>query len=71
MPLLVAIVVIPMLIKGMGLERFGVLTIAWMVVGYFSLFDFGLGRALTKLVADKLGKGQNNAIPSLIWIAMY
>ena len=69
-PLLVAIVAIPMLIEGMGLARFGVLTIAWMVVGYFSLFDFGLGRALTKLVAEKLGKGQVSEIPSLIWTAM-
>ncbi len=69
-PLLVAVVAIPMLIEGLGLARFGVLTIAWMVVGYFSLFDFGLGRALTKLVAEKLGSGQNNEIPSLIWTAM-
>ena len=69
-PLLVAIVAIPLLIEGMGLSRFGVLTIAWMVVGYFSLFDFGLGRALTKLVAEKLGNGQLEEIPSLIWTAM-
>ena len=52
-PLLVAIVAIPMLIEGMGTARFGVLTLAWMVVGYFSLFDLGLGRALTKLVAER------------------
>jgi len=41
-----------------------------MVVGYFSLFDFGLSRALTKLVAEKLGNGQDNEIPLLIWTAM-
>ena len=54
-PLLVALFAIPLLIKGMGTDRFGVLTLAWAVVGYFSLFDLGLGRALTKLVAEKLG----------------
>ena len=69
-PLLVAIVAIPMLIEGLGLARFGVLSLAWMVVGYFSLFDLGLGRALTKLVAEKLGKSQNDEIPALIWTAM-
>jgi O-antigen/teichoic acid export membrane protein len=69
-PLLVALVAIPMLIEGLGTARFGVLTLAWMVVGYFSLFDLGLGRALTKLVAEKLGKGQNDELPSLIWTAM-
>ena len=70
LPLLVAIVAIPVLIEGLGITRFGVLTITWMVVGYFSLFDLGLGRALTKLVAEKLGKGQEKEIPELIWTAL-
>lgn len=69
-PLLVAIVAIPLLIEGLGLARFGVLTLAWMVVGYFSLFDLGLGRALTKLVAEKLGEGRTSEVPSLVWTAM-
>jgi len=69
-PLLVALVAIPILVEGLGTARFGILTLAWMVVGYFSLFDLGLGRALTKLVAEKLGKGQDNEISPLIWTAM-
>jgi O-antigen/teichoic acid export membrane protein len=69
-PLFVAIFAIPVLIEGLGIARFGVLTIAWMVVGYFSLFDMGLGRALTKLVAEKLGQGQDGEIPSLVWTAI-
>ncbi len=69
-PLLVAVVAIPILIKELGTERFGILTLAWMAVGYFNLFDFGLGRALTQLVADKLGRNQNEEIPRLIWTAM-
>ena len=69
-PLLVAFIAIPLLIEGLGIERFGVLTLAWMLVGYFSLFDLGLGRALTKLVAEKLGNGQVDEVPSLVWTAM-
>jgi O-antigen/teichoic acid export membrane protein len=69
-PLLVAIVAIPLLIEGLGTERFGLLTLAWMVVGYFSLFDLGLGRALTKLVAERLGQGHVSDVPALIWTAM-
>ncbi len=69
-PLLVAIIAIPILIEGLGTARFGVLTLAWMVVGYFSLFDLGLGRALTKLVAEKLGQGQDEQIPALIWAGL-
>ena len=69
-PLLVALVAIPLLIKGLGTARFGVLTLAWAIVGYFSLFDLGLGRALTKLVAEKLGAEQAEDIPRLIWTAL-
>ena len=66
-PLLVGVASIPFLIKGMGTDRFGVLTIAWMLIGYFSLFDMGLGRALTQLVAEKIGKGEHNNIPAIFW----
>lgn len=69
-PLLVAFFAIPLLIKGLGTPRFGVLTLAWAVVGYFSLFDLGLGRALTKLVAEKLGAEQAEDIPRLICTAL-
>ncbi len=69
-PLLVALFAVPILIDGLGVARFGVLTVAWMIVGYFSLFDLGLGRALTKLVAEKLGKGQRGEVPAFIWTAM-
>jgi O-antigen/teichoic acid export membrane protein len=69
-PLAVAVMTIPVLIRGLGTDRFGVLTLAWMVLGYFSLFDFGLGRALTKLVAEQLGLGLEGDIPDLVWTAL-
>ena len=62
-PLVVAAVTIPILVAGLGLDRFGLLTLAWTVIGYLSLFDFGLGRALTKLVAEKIGHGDLEEVP--------
>ena len=70
-PLLVAIFSIPLLINGLGVERFGVLTIVWMVTGYYSLFDFGVGRALTKMVSERLGAGNVQEIPALVWTALF
>jgi O-antigen/teichoic acid export membrane protein len=70
LPLLVAIVTIPRLLHAMGMTRFGVLSLAWVVVGYFSLFDLGLGRAMTQLVARKIGKGEESDIPSIVWVGM-
>ena len=69
-PLLVAVPAVPRLIHGMGTDRFGVLTLAWVVIGYFSFFDFGFGRALTKLVAEKLGAGRTEDIPPLFWTSL-
>ena len=70
-PLVVAIFAIPLLIRGLGTDRFGVLTLAWVLIGYLGLFDLGLSRALTKLVAEKLGAGQEQEIPSLIWTGLF
>jgi O-antigen/teichoic acid export membrane protein len=70
-PLVVAIFAIPLLIRGLGTDRFGVLALAWVLIGYLSLFDLGLSRALTKLVAEKLGVGQEQEIPALVWTALF
>jgi O-antigen/teichoic acid export membrane protein len=64
-PLLVAIFAIPLLIDGLGTERFGVLTIVWVLIGYLSLFDFGIGRALTKLVAERVGSAKCDEVGPL------
>ncbi len=70
-PLVVAVFAIPLLIRGLGTSRFGVLTLAWVLIGYLSIFDLGLRRALTKLVAEKLGSGQEQEIPALVWTALF
>jgi len=41
LPILVALFAIPPLIRGLGAERFGILAVAWAVMGYFALFDLG------------------------------
>jgi O-antigen/teichoic acid export membrane protein len=66
LPLAVGLFAIPAIVRSLGTERFGLLTLVWMVVGYFSLFDFGLGRALTSLVAQKIGESREEELPSLI-----
>jgi len=69
-PLIVAILAMPLLIRVLGTDRFGVLALAWVVIGYFSLFDLGLGRALTQLVAGRLGAGKEEEIPALAWTGL-
>jgi O-antigen/teichoic acid export membrane protein len=70
LPMAVGVVAIPPLVGLLGVDRFGLLSLAWFVIGYFSLFDLGLGRALTKLVADKLAGNDERSIPGLVWTSM-
>src|SRR5215472_17352890 len=70
LPMAVGVVAVPPLVRGLGVPRFGILSLAWIIIGYFSLFDLGIGRALTKLVADKLGSNQAGSIPPLVWTSL-
>jgi len=68
-PLFVGVVTIPFIVRGLGTDRFGLLSLAWVILGYFTIFDLGLGRATAKFVAEALGKGAEGQIPRLFWTA--
>src|SRR2546422_5253255 len=69
-PLVVAVLTIPVIVGRLGPIRFGILSLAWMVVGSFSIFDLGLGRAATKGVAEALGAGEEDRVPRIAWTAV-
>jgi O-antigen/teichoic acid export membrane protein len=67
LPLLVGLMTIPAIVKALGTQRFGILSLIWVVFGYFGFFDLGLGRATTKFIAEALGKGERHKIPKYLW----
>jgi O-antigen/teichoic acid export membrane protein len=69
-PLLVGVAAMPYVIRHLGPDRFGLLSLAWMVVGYFAIFNLGIGPATTKFVAELLGKGETDKLPQLVWTAV-
>jgi O-antigen/teichoic acid export membrane protein len=69
-PLIVAVFSMPFVIKGLGTERFGILSLSWVVLGYFGLFDLGLSQATTKFVAEALGRNEVERLPRLVWTAL-
>jgi O-antigen/teichoic acid export membrane protein len=70
-PFLLGAITIPYLIKWTGVERFGVLTLVWILIGYFSLFDFGLGRALTQTVAKKIAEEKIEEVAVTINLGLF
>lgn len=67
LPLIVALASIPLLTRGLGVERFGILALAWTFIGYFSVFDMGMGRSMTQMISDRLGRNETDEIAAISW----
>ena len=61
-PLLIGLITIPILLEALGNEKLGILTLIWALIGYFSIFDFGLGRALTQRISFLRSSNSNDEI---------
>ena len=69
-PLMVGAITVPYMLPRLGDERFGILTLLWAIIGYFSLFDLGMGRAVTQQVAVYLSSGRNAEIRGIVRIGV-
>ena len=70
MPMLVGVMTIPYIVRGLGTDGYGILSIAFMVLGYFSIFDLGLSRATVKFVAEHLTPDKINEVPEIVWTSL-
>ena len=52
LPLLIAVIAVPVIAQQAGLDRLGALGMVWALVGYFGFLDFGLSRVVTRRVAQ-------------------
>ena len=66
LPLLAAALFIPYCFNRLGSEGFGVLTLIWALIGYFSLFDLGVGRALTYEIGRRQLSQTSADIPAVV-----
>ncbi len=83
LPMVVALVSVPVIVHFAGVERLGALGVVWALVGYFSFLDFGLSRVVTRRVAQAAEQGRLpeeladlrgffwwRAVPALVVIAL-
>ena len=67
-PVMVILITVPLYLKWIGEERYGVLLLAISLLGYFVAFDFGLGKAVAKRLA---GIKEPEAATEVFWTAFY
>src|SRR5690242_17031902 len=66
LPVVIALVTTPFLLHHLGVDRWGLFTLALSVAGSFGILDFGIGAALTRALAERIGTSDESEAPSLI-----
>jgi O-antigen/teichoic acid export membrane protein len=70
-PVLLSFLITPLLLRGLGLDAFGVRSILIMMVGYFSMLNFGISGAVTKYLSEYISKGDSNVVEELLSTSLW
>lgn len=71
MPIIIGFITIPILVTRLGMDRFGLLSLLWAVLGYLTFFDLGLSRAIIKIGAEFVASSRKSEIPQFVWTTLW
>lgn len=66
----VAVVSLPIIVRGLGVSGFGLFSIGLAVLGSISFLELGLGRASNKFVASAVSRGEGSMASRAIWASL-
>ncbi len=59
---LVVFAAMPILVRILGKEGFGLFSLAWVILGYMAILDLGVSRAATKFISEHLSQQQLSSV---------
>lgn len=68
-PMASALITIPVYLRYIGEEKYGALAVIWALLGYFSFFDLGFGRAVAQRMS-RLSNAEDQERSELLWTAL-
>lgn len=69
-PIVVSLVTVPIYLSVIGLERYGILSFCWILLGYFGLFELGLGPATAQKIASLVDASPEDR-SELLWGSIF
>lgn len=69
-PLLITLFTVPVYLHIVGTARYGVILVAWSLLGYFGFMDLGISRATTHALSKIAHGGESEAKARVFWSSL-
>ena len=70
LPLLASLLATPLVIRWLGTEAYGVLTLINLLIGYLAFSDLGMGTASTRFGAEAFARADEQGEAEVVWTAL-
>lgn len=71
LPTFVSLATVPAYIRLVGVERYGVISLVWTLIGYFSILDLGMSMAAQHQIAKAHAAGDADRRARVFWSAVW
>ena len=68
--IVVTMLALRIIVPGLNEEKFGLLSLIWVFIGYFTLLDFGISRAITKFLAEATVINDEKRSITIVWTSL-